>query len=250
MMNQKAKDLGMTDTNFIDCTGLTDDGHYSSANDIAIMSRELILKHPKITSYTTTWVSSFRDNVPGKKPVVLNNTNKLVRFYKGTNGLKTGFTTKSGYCLSAAAVRNNQQLISVVLGEPDSNTRFAESQKMLDYGFANFETTQINNKGDEVQTVEVKKGLKTNVNAIYKDDVKLLLKKGEKGKIVKDVKIDDNITAPIKAGQKIGEVTFKLAGNEVGKAELVSANDVQRASFLRLFFRMVIDWFGLGRTNA
>jgi serine-type D-Ala-D-Ala carboxypeptidase (penicillin-binding protein 5/6) len=250
MMNEKAKELGMNDTVFVDCSGLTDEGHYSSAYDVALMSRELMLKHPKILEYTSTWHATFRDNTPGKKPVSLDNTNKLIHFYKGMVGLKTGFTSKSGYCLSASAIKDNQQLISVVLGEPDSNTRFAETRKLLDYGFANFETTQVNSKGEEVQAVQVKKGLQTSVNAIYKDDVKLLLKKGEKGKIERQVTIEPNIEAPVKAGQKIGEVTYTLSGAEVGKAELVASNDIQRASFIRLFFRMVMEWFSMGRNNA
>jgi D-alanyl-D-alanine carboxypeptidase (penicillin-binding protein 5/6) len=119
----------------------------------------------------------------------------------------------------------------------------------LDYGFANFETTLVNQKGEEVQPVEVKKGLGNSVNAIYKEDVKLLVKKGEKGKIERIVKIEPEVTAPVKAGQKIGEVTYLLAENELGKADLVAANEVQRASFIRLFFRMVIDWFDIGRTT-
>ena len=250
MMNEKAKELGMEDTNFLDCTGLTDDGHYSSAHDIAIMSRELLLKHPKIQDYTTKWHSLFRNNTPGKKPVSLDNTNKLVRYYEGTTGLKTGFTSKSGYCLSVSAVRNGQLLISVVLGETDSNTRFAEARKLLDYGFANFETTKIDNKGDEVQSVDVKKGLKTSVKAIYKDDVSLLLKKGDKSKLEKTVKLDKDITAPVKAGQKIGVIIYAIEGKEVGTAELVAYEDVQKASFIRLFFRMILEWFGVGRTMA
>ncbi len=248
MMNDKARELGMADTNFLDCTGLTDEGHYSSAHDIAIMSRELLLKHPKIQDYTTTWHSSFRNNTPGKKPVSLDNTNKLIHFYEGATGLKTGFTNKAGHCLSASALKNSQLLIAVVLGEPDSNTRFAEARKLLDYGFANFETTKINGKGDEIQAVEVKKGLKTSVNAIHKDDVNLLLKKGEKSKLEKTVKLDKDITAPVKAGQKIGVVIYTIDGEEVGNAELVASDDVQKASFLRLFLRMVIEWFCVGRT--
>lgn len=250
MMNEKAKELGMNDTVFVDSSGLTDEGHYSSAYDVALMSRELMLKHPKILEYTSIWHDTFRNNTPGKKPVSLDNTNKLIHYYKGMVGLKTGFTTKAGYCLSASAIKDNQQLISVVLGEPDSNTRFAETRKLLDYGFANFETTQVNSKGEEVQAVEVKKGLQTSVNAIYKDDVKLLLKKGEKSKIERQVNIEPNLEAPLKAGQKIGEVTYTLSGNEVGKAELVASNDVQRASFLRLFFRMIMEWFSMGRNKA
>lgn len=249
MMNEKAKELGMNDTNFLDCSGLTDIGHYSTAYDIALMSRELLLKHPKITEYTSTWQAKFRENVPGKKAVALDNTNKLVRHYDGTVGLKTGYTDAAGHCLSASAIRNGQQLISVVLGEPDSNTRFAESRKLLDYGFANFETTLVNNKGEEVESVQVKKGLLPTTNAIYKEDVKLLLKKGEKGKIERIVNIESDLTAPVKAGQKIGEITYVISGNEVGNAELIASDDVQKASFLRIFYGMVKEWFGMGRSS-
>lgn len=249
MMNEKAKELGMKNTNFIDSSGLTDQGHYSSAYDVALMSRELLLKYPQITEYTSTWQAKFRENVPGKKAISLDNTNKLVRFYEGTVGLKTGYTDIAGHCLSASAIRNGQQLISVVLGEPDSNTRFAESRKLLDYGFANFETTQVNIKGEEVQQVRVKKGLQPTTNAIYKEDVKLLLKKGEKGKIERIVKIKSDLTAPVKAGQKIGEITYVISGNEVGNAELIASNDVQKASYLRIFFSMMQEWFGMGRTS-
>jgi D-alanyl-D-alanine carboxypeptidase (penicillin-binding protein 5/6) len=248
MMNDKARELGMENTNFLDCTGLTDEGHYSSAHDIAIMSRELLLKHPQIKDYTTTWHSTFRNNTSGKKPVSLDNTNKLVHYYEGTTGLKTGFTTKSGFCLSATAVRNGQLLIAVVLGEPDSNTRFAEARKLLDYGFANFETTKVESKGDEVQWVEVKKGLKDSVKAIHKDDVSLLLKKGDKSKLEKTVMMDKDITAPVKAGQKIGVIIYSIENKEVGTAEIVAYEDIQKATFIKLFLRMTLEWFCVGRT--
>lgn len=242
MMNDKAKSLGMNDTNFLDCTGLTDEGHYSTAYDVALMSKELLMKHPKITEYTTTWHDTFRNGL-----FSLDNTNKLIRFYDGANGLKTGFTTKAGYCLSASAKKNNLQLISVVLGEPDTNTRFAESRKLLDYGFANYEVSLVNKKGEEIKSVEVKKGLKTSVKTIFGDDVVLLLKKGEKGKIDREVKMESNITAPVKAGQKLGEVVYKINDKEIGKAAAVADSEVQQASFVRLFFRMVLEWFGIGR---
>lgn len=248
MMNQKAKELGMERTNFLDCSGLTDEGHYSCAYDIAVMSRELLLKYPEITKYTTIWHALFRENVPGKNPVSLDNTNKLIRNYEGTIGLKTGFTSAAGYCLAAAAVRNGQELISVVLGEPDSNTRFAESRKLLDYGFSNFETVIVNKKGEEVQQVQVKKGMKPSVTAVFKEDVKLLMKKGDKGKIERIVKVYEDLKAPVKPGQKIGEVTYMVSENEVGRAELVAAGDVQKASFLRIFITMVEKWFALGRS--
>lgn len=247
MMNQRAKELGMENTNFLDCSGLTDVGHYSCAYDIALMSRELLLEHPEITEYTTIWHAKFRENVPGKNPVSLDNTNKLVRYYEGTIGLKTGVTGAAGFCLTAAAVRNGQQLISVVLGEPDSNTRFAESRKLLDYGFANFETLLVNSMGEEVMPVQVRRGLKSKLVAVYKEDVKLLMRKGDKSKVERIAAIDENLTAPIKAGQKIGEVIYLVSGDEVGKADIVASNDVQKATFLRIFFNLVQQWFRMGR---
>jgi serine-type D-Ala-D-Ala carboxypeptidase (penicillin-binding protein 5/6) len=242
MMNDKAKELGMKNSNFLDSNGLTDEGHYSSAYDIALMSRELIIKHPKILEYSSTWHATIRD---GK--TTLDNTNKLIKFYDNCDGLKTGFTTKAGYCLSATVNRKNLRLVSVVMGEPDTNTRFAETRKMLDYGFANFEITQLNKKGDEVTQVEVKKGVKTTIKGLFREDVKILLKKGEKGKIENEIKLDENITAPLKVGQKIGEVIYKVGGKEITKAEIVADSDVEKASFIRLFFRMVLSWFGLGK---
>jgi serine-type D-Ala-D-Ala carboxypeptidase (penicillin-binding protein 5/6) len=246
-MNEKAKALGMVDTYFLDCTGLTDVGHYSSAYDIALLSRELLIKHPKITQYTKTWHSLFRSN-DKEHEVSLDNTNKLIHHYSGAIGLKTGFTTKAGHCLSAAAVRNKQMAIAVVLGEPDSNTRWAESRKLMDYAFANFETSLVNKKGEEVKQVEIKKGLSLSVKGIYANDVSLLLKKGDKGKIEHNVKINENITAPIKAGQKLGEVIYLMNGKEIGTAQIVAEKNVEKASFIRLFFRMVFSWAGAGKS--
>lgn len=242
LMNQRAKELGMNDTNFLDCTGLTDDGHYSSAYDIAQMSRELIIKHPKILDITVIWHDTFRGGV-----FSLDNTNKLIRSYDGANGLKTGFTSKAGYCLSASAKRNNLQLITVVLGEPDTDTRFNEAKKLLDFGFANYDISQVNNKGDEVSAVEVKKGVDLSVKGIYGEDVSLLVKKGEKNQIKREVSLDGNLTAPVKLHQKIGEVTYKINDKIVGKADVVADKEVKKASFIRLFFRMVVGWFGIGR---
>lgn len=246
MMNEKAKELGMNDTHFLDCTGLTDEGHYSSAYDIAIMSRELINKHPEITEFTTQWLRTFREGKKDKE-VMLDNTNKLLRTYTGTIGLKTGFTQKAGYCLSAVVKRSNLMLISVVLGEPDSNTRFAETKKIMDYGFANYETKLVDNKGEQVQRLSVRKGISSSVNAVFGDDVKLLLKKGNKEEIQKQISVASDLTAPIKTGQKIGEVVYFLEGKEVGKADLLAENDIPRATFTRLLVNIFIKWFGIGR---
>ncbi len=242
MMNQKAKELGMNDTNFLDCTGLTDDGHYSCANDVAIMSKELVMKHPKILEITTIWHDTFRNGT-----FSLDNTNKLIGRYDGINGLKTGFTTKAGYCLSASALRNNMQLIAVVLGEPNGDIRFTEAKKLMDYGFATYEITEVNKKGEEVSVVEVKKGVGLSVKGVYGADVKLMLKKGDKGQIKRETKLEESLTAPVKTGQKIGEVVFKINDKEVGKADVVAEKEVSKASFVRIFFRMVVGWFGIGR---
>jgi len=246
MMNEKAKALGMNDTHFLDCSGLTDVDHYSSAYDVALMSRELITKHPKILEFTSIVRDKFGEGVR-EKTMDLDNTNKILSRYQGMKGLKTGSTDAAGYNLSAVADRSGLQLISVVLGEKDSNVRFAETIKLLDYGFANYETTAIGNKSDEAGEVEVLKGIQTTVKAIYADDVKALIKKGSKDAITKDVTLDTDITAPIKAGAKVGTVSFKSGDKVVGSVELVAANDVEKASFLKLFFRMIADWFRGGK---
>jgi len=246
LMNEKAKQLGMNDTYFRDCTGLTDEGHYSTAYDVALMSRELIMKHPKITEYTTIYYDHLRE---GEKKFDLVNTNKLINSYEGANGLKTGHTNAAGYCLSATAKRNGMQLIAVVLGEPDNNTRVAECRKMLDYGFANFEVLEINKKGDIAQEVEVKKGIERKVNAIYNEDVKLLLEKGEKDKVTKEVILKEEIQAPIEKDQVLGDVIFKVGEKEVGKTQIIAAEEVKKASFIRLFFRMIVDWFSFGKNK-
>jgi len=241
-MNDKAKEMGMNNTYFLDCNGLTDEGHYSSAADIAKMSAELIIKHPKILEITTIWQDKFRD---GK--FSLDNTNRLIHTYNGATGLKTGFTTKAGYCLSASAERNGMKLIAVVLGEPDSNTRFDEAKKLLDYGYANYQIVKIKNKGEELGTAEVKKGVADSVKGILKSDVSLMLKKGSKDQIKQNVKMAESIEAPVTPGQKIGEVFFEDNGQVVAKADIVADAEVKKASFVRLFFRMIIGWFGIGR---
>jgi len=241
-MNEKAKELGMKNTNFLDCTGLTDVGHYSSAYDVAIMSRELIRKYPKIIEYTSKWYDTFRDGT-----FDLYNRNKLIRFYDGATGIKTGFTTAAGHCLSASAKRNGLHLIAVVLGGPDSNVRYAETRKLLDYGFANFEVTQIEKKGTVIKEVTVEKGLQRKVTAVYAKDVSLLLKKGDKDKIVRELNLPEAITAPVTAGQKIGEVVYKIGDKKVATVDVIAGASVEKASFGRLLLRMILDWFGIGR---
>jgi D-alanyl-D-alanine carboxypeptidase (penicillin-binding protein 5/6) len=240
-MNRKAAELGMKDTQFLDCTGLNDDG-YSSANDVALMSRELIIKHPKILQFTGKWQDTFRDGT-----FKLDNTNKLIRFYANTDGLKTGFTNKAGFNLSATTKRNNLRLVSVVLGEPDSNTRFAESRKLLDYGFANYEVVSLDKKGELVGNITVKKGTRLQVTAAYGSDTSVLVEKGEKGKIEKEVSLVPELTAPILKDQKVGEIIYKIDGAEVGRFDLVANDNVSKITFTKLFTRLFIRWFSVGR---
>ena len=243
MMNEKAEKLNMKNTYFVDCSGLTDVGHYSSAKDVAIMSRELITKHPAVLQYTSMWNSPFRD-------MELYNRNKLVRFYDGADGLKTGFTNIAGHCISATALRNGLHLIAVIMGGPDSNTRFAEARKLLDHGFANYESAAMETKGTIVKEAAVKKGMKSYINAIVSKDVTLLLKKGDKTKVTETVQINEELTAPIEKGQKIGEILYMIEGvkNPVGKVDLVSDCEVPKCTVFKLFTIMLCKWFCLGRS--
>jgi serine-type D-Ala-D-Ala carboxypeptidase (penicillin-binding protein 5/6) len=240
-MNIKAEQLGMKDTKFFDCTGLDDNG-YCSANDVALMSRELVFKHPKILEFTGIRHDTFRNGTFN-----LDNTNKLIRFYANTDGLKTGFTNKAGFNLTATTKRNNLRLISVVLGEPDSNTRFAEARKLMDYGFANYEVVKLDTKGELVGNISVKKGTKLRVGASYSSDTSVLVAKGEKGKIEKEIVLAPGLTAPVVVNQKVGDIIYKIDNNEVGRFELVANEGVNRISFGSLFTRLVVKWFSIGR---
>lgn len=205
MMNDKAKQLGMNDTTFKNCHGLDEDGHVTSSYDISLMSKELLNNHPSITKYTTIWMDSLRD---GKSQ--LSNTNKLIKNYKGATGLKTGSTGLALYNLSASATRDDLSLIAVIMKAPSTKVRFAEAQKLLDYGFNTFSFKQFGKKGDIVKNVSVNKGVRSNVDVIYEQDAGTLLEKGSDKNIEQNLKLDENISAPITAGQKLGEVSFTL----------------------------------------
>lgn len=204
-MNEKAKELGMNDTTFKNCHGIDEDGHVTSPYDIALMSRELLNNHPNITKYTTIWMDTLRD---GKSSLV--NTNKLIRNYKGATGLKTGSTSVALYNLSASATRDNLSLIAVIMKAPTTKIRFAEAQKLLDYGFSNYEYKQLAKKGDVLKSVDVTKGVEENLNLIVENDVGILLKKGQDKDVEQTIELNENISAPIQEGQKLGEIVFKL----------------------------------------
>lgn len=222
MMNEKAKELGMENTHFMNTNGLDEDDHYSSARDVAIMSREL-MKHETIFNYTSIWMDTLRG---GK--FQLANTNKLIRFYDGANGLKTGSTSKALCCLSAAAKRNDMQLIAVVLGAPTSAERFASAKSLLDYGFVNYAVNTQITAGDEVQKIAVEKGVDKEVDVVAGDSCSTLVKKGQEDNITKEIKIDETITAPIEAGQKIGTMTISRDGEVIADIDLNASSTVEK----------------------
>ena len=203
MMNDKAKELGMNDSCFKNCHGLDEDGHVTSSYDISVMSRELLTKHPTITKYTTIWMDSLRD---GKSQ--LSNTNKLIKNYKGATGLKTGSTSLALYNLSASATRDNLSLIAVIMKAPTTKIRFAEAQKLLDYGFNNFSFKQFGEKGDLVRKINVDKGVQSSVNCILADTAGTLIEKGKDKNIEQNITLDDNVLAPISKGQKLRRNEF------------------------------------------
>ena len=241
-MNQKAQELGMNDTTFKNCHGIDEDGHLTSAYDIAIMSRELLMNHPSITKYTTIWMDSLRD---GKSSLV--NTNKLVRNYNGCTGLKTGSTSIALYNLSASATRNNLSLIAVVLKAPTPAIRFSNAQKLLDYGFSNYSVTSFGKKGDVIKSVTIKKGTISSIDAILENDADILTSNGSSNDITQEIKLDDTINAPVLENQKIGEVEFSINGNVVSTVNLVSSRDVDKLSIGTITKLVLNKWFNLLR---
>lgn len=237
MMNKRAQELGMDNTHFMNTNGLDEDNHYSSARDVAIMSREL-LKHEKITDYTSIWTDSLRD---GK--FELANTNKLIRFYKGANGLKTGSTSKALCCLSASAKRDNMQLIAVVLGAPTSAKRFESAKALLDYGFANYGVKIHTSEGEEILRAGVEKGKTEDFKVVSATDFKELVTKSENGECEKQIILDEKLTAPIHIGDRVGTMRLVRGESEVGEVELICGENVEKQgifeimnSFLEMIF--------------
>lgn len=242
-MNEKAQELGMKDTTFKNCHGIDEDGHVTSAYDIALMSKELLNNYPSITKYTTIWMDSLRD---GKSSLV--NTNKLIRNYKGATGLKTGSTSVALYNLSASATRDDLSLIAVIMKAPNTKIRFAEAQKLLDYGFANFEYKKLANKGDIIKDVMVDKGIETNVNGILETDSGILIQKGQDKNIEQQLELPTMIASPVEQGQVLGTVTYLLNGQEISKVNIVAEKSVSKISTFTMIENIYGKWFSLLRT--
>ena len=235
-MNARAKELGMEDTHFVNCTGLDDApdaaDHKTSAHDIALMSRELLKNHPDITKFTTIWMDTIRNGEFG-----LSNTNKMVRFYSGCTGLKTGFTRGAGYCLSASAEREGLQLIAVVMGCETSQKRFAACKSMLDYGFANF--ALIEPVCPEVSAVPVKLGISDAVNAVPAKDGKMLIDKGQKASVTTEVQLDAEVTAPVSKGQRLGTMTVKAGEQILAEIPMVAESGVEKITWWQMYLRLL-----------
>jgi D-alanyl-D-alanine carboxypeptidase (penicillin-binding protein 5/6) len=235
MMNERAEQLGMKNTHFSNCNGLPVANHYSSAHDIAIMSREL-LKHEEITKYTGVYQDYLRK--ASEKPFWLVNTNKLVRFYSGADGLKTGYTSEAKFCLSATAKRDNLRVIAVVMGEPNTKTRNAEVSKMFDYAFAQYKNYPIVKAGDSLGNLNVSKGQVTSVPLTAKQNYSVLLKKGDASKGIRhEIQIDQNLKAPITLGQPIGKIVVYQGETVLKEFPLESPADVKKAGWWKLFKR-------------
>ncbi|KRE33395.1 D-alanyl-D-alanine carboxypeptidase family protein [Paenibacillus sp. Soil724D2] len=241
MMNDRAQQLGMKNTHFSNCNGLPVANHYTSANDIAVMSREL-LKHEGITKFTGAYQDYLRKETA--TPFWLVNTNKLVRFYSGADGLKTGYTSEAKFCLSATAKRDNLRVVAVVLGEPNTKTRNAEVTKLFDYAFAQFTNYPLFKSGDSLGNFTVNKGQVSTVPLVAKQNYSILMKKGTvTGEIRHELKLDPNIKAPISMGQPIGRIVVYNGDNLLAEYPLESPVAVDKASWWKLFKRTTSNLF-------
>ena len=242
MMNDRAKGLGMNDTTFKNCHGLDEDGHVTSSYDISLMSRELLLNHPDITKYTTIWMEDLRD---GKSGLV--NTNKLIKNYKGATGLKTGSTGLALYNLSASATRDDLSLIAVIMRAPSTKVRFAEAEKLLDYGFNNFVYKEFAKQGDILDNVTVNKGVQNNVEVVFENNSGVLIKKGEDKNVEQTISINENISAPIEKGEQLGTVEYLVNGKIVSRVNLIANNSVDKINLFTMTKEIIYRWVDLLR---
>ena len=232
-MNQRAQELGMADTTFLNCTGLPAQGHLTSAHDIALMSRELILNHPKIRDYTTIWMDSIRNGEFG-----LTNTNRLVRFYEGATGLKTGYTSSAKYCMSATAERDGMELIAVVMKSPSVNQRFEDAKALLNYGFASYSLVPVYPDAP-LAPVDVLLGAQSQVQPRPQRDCRLLVRKGEESQVTTRLSLAENVEAPVEPGQTLGQLEVYVGGELRDTIPILASQGVDRLSVPGIFSRML-----------
>lgn len=235
-MNIRAQELGMNDTHFVNCTGLDDSpeaaSHRTSAYDIALMSRELLGKHPDIKKFTTIWMDTIRNGAFG-----LSNTNKLIRFYNGATGLKTGFTSGAGYCLSASAQREDLELIAVTMGSKTSQDRNAACKSMLDYGFANF--ALVSPEISDMPAIPVKLGREAMVSPRLGEGTALLIDKSQKASVTTQIQVEESLTAPVAQGQRLGTLRVMSGQQVLSEVPLVASQGVERLGYGELFGKVL-----------
>ncbi len=234
-MNQRARELGMEDTTFLNCTGLPAQGHVTSAYDIALMSRELILNHPSIRDYATIWMDSIRGGEFG-----LTNTNRLIRFYPGATGLKTGSTDGALYCMSATAERDGMELIAVVMKAPTTSQRFEDAKALLDYGFAHYSLTSVYPEAP-LAPVDVLLGVQGQVQPQLQRDCRLLVRRGEEGQITTRLTLADNVEAPVDQGQTLGQMEVYVGEELRDTVPILASRAVDRLSVPEIFSQMLQD---------
>lgn len=243
-MNKRAEELGMADTHFENACGLDTDGHVTSAHDIALMSRELMTSFPEIKEYTTTWQDTILHKTrKGETEFGLTNTNKLIKWYEGATGLKTGSTGKALYCLSGTAERDGLHLIAVVMAAPDFKVRFQETMKLLDYGFANYSAEKGLPAGEKLAEISVTKGMQDSVDAVVKEEISFLLKKDSGRDWETKTELLPAMDAPVQAGEKVGEVVYLINGEEMGRMDLVAGSSVEKTDLTTMLERMLKIWF-------
>ncbi|MBQ2896990.1 MAG: D-alanyl-D-alanine carboxypeptidase [Clostridia bacterium] len=238
-MNERAKELNMTNTHFVNCNGLDAEGHLTTARDIGKMTVEL-LKHPKIFEFTTIWMDTLRNGTFG-----LANTNKLIRFYDGANGMKTGSTSKAGCCISATALRDGMQLVAVIMGAPNSQERFSDASTLLNYGFGGFENAVLGKSDSIYKYLEVSKGIKQTVGVALKNDFTAVVGKGKKDGITSVENLSEMLNAPVKKGQVIGDITYYDGKTPIGKVDVVACEDIHKISFLYAFEKLLFSFVSL-----
>lgn len=242
LMNSRAKELGMDNTEFKNACGLDTEGHITTAKDIALMSKELIKNFPDIIKYTTTWQDTINHTTrKGTTEFGLTNTNKLIRWYDGATGLKTGSTGNAKYCLSATADKNGMELIAVIMAAPDNKSRFSEAIKLLDYGYANYAVVSGAKKGDSAGEIPVSKGEHETVLLEVSEDINAMIQKGgSEPEIVYE--LTESLQAPIEKGVKAGEAVYMLDGQVIAKADVITSEAVERASLPTVAERLLKSW--------
>ncbi len=239
-MNARARELGMNNTNYVNCTGYPQQGQYTTARDVCTLCCE-VAKHPRYTQYSSVWIDKLTH--PGGRVTDLTNTNRLVRFYQGCDGFKTGSTDAAKYCLAATAEKNGMRLVSIVLGTPVSQTRFDEARAMLDYGFANYQRVAIANKGDLLgESLPIHGGAADTVELALGSGLSMLLKNGQQSGLKLELSLPDYADAPIVQGDVLGMVNVLLDGQIIAKLNCVAAADVPRPGFIEGLYRILNNW--------